>query len=37
MIGAVAGSVAQVSGRLASNVFLFSASRTISHRGVGIN
>jgi len=37
MIGAVAGSVAQVSGRLASNVFLFSASRTVSHRGVGIN
>jgi hypothetical protein len=37
MIGAVAGSVAQITGRLASNLFLFGASRTVSHRGVGIN
>jgi hypothetical protein len=36
MIGAVAGSVAQVSGRLASNLFLFTASRT-PDRGVGID
>ena len=28
MIGVVAGSVAQISGRLASNLFLFGASRT---------
>ena len=28
MVGAVAGSVAQITGRLASNLFLFSASRT---------
>ncbi len=35
MIGAVAGSVAQVSGRLASNLFLFSASRTSPRRRVG--
>ena len=35
MIGAVAGSVAQVSGRLASNLFLFGASRTSPPRRVG--
>jgi hypothetical protein len=35
MIGAVAGSVAQVSGRLASNLFLFTASHTATPRGVG--
>ena len=35
MIGAVAGSVAQISGRLASNLFLFTASRTPTLRGVG--
>jgi hypothetical protein len=37
MIGAVAGSVAQVSGRLASNLFLFAASHTPAPRGVGTN
>jgi len=33
MIGAVAGSMAQGSGRLASNLFLFTASRTPARRG----
>jgi hypothetical protein len=35
MIGAVAGSAAQVSGRLASNLFLFGAARTSPRRSVG--
>ena len=34
MIGVVAGSVAQISGRLSSNLFLFGASRS---KGVGTN
>ena len=33
MIGVVAGSVAQISGRLSSNLFLFGASRTSTRRG----
>jgi hypothetical protein len=37
MIGVVAGSVAQVSGRLSSNLFLSGASRTSPRRGVGTN
>jgi hypothetical protein len=35
MIGVVAGSVAQISGRLSSNLFLFGASRPSTRRGVG--
>jgi hypothetical protein len=35
MIGAVAGSVAQVAGRIASNLFLLAVSRTSPHDGVG--
>ena len=35
MVGAVAGSVAQISGRLASNLFLFGVSRTAPRSGVG--
>jgi len=35
MIGAVAGSVAQVAGRIASNLFLLAVSRTTPRDGVG--
>jgi hypothetical protein len=37
MIGAVAGSVAQISGRLASNLFLFTASRSAQAPGADTN
>jgi progressive ankylosis protein len=37
MIGVVAGSVAQISGRLSSNLFLFGASRSTTKKGVGTN
>ena len=37
MIGVVAGSVAQISGRLSSNLFLFGASRSSTRKGIGTN